>query len=108
MLSGTAFTCGPRPEPIFRADHTVIGTGHHGMSVGTSSVASASDCYGQRHQFRLGPRMSGNGASTSPRNVPARSADHTIADPPTGIGGGSLCLLPDLSHLANARLAPGR
>src|SRR4051812_42088524 len=96
MLSGTAFTCGPRPEPICRADHTVIGTGHHGMSVGTSSVASASDCYGQRHQFRLGPRMSGSGASLSPQNVPARSADRTIADPPTGIGAGSPCPKADL------------
>src|SRR3954466_16416025 len=100
MLSATAFTCGTRPEPICRAVHTAIGPAHHGTSAATSSAASASDCYGQRHQFRLGPRMSGSGATGSPRNVPARSADHTIADPPTGIGGGSLCLLPDLSHLA--------
>ena len=48
VLSGIALICGPRPEPTFRADHTVIGTGHHGMSIGATSVASANDCYGQR------------------------------------------------------------
>ena len=41
-------------------------------------------------------QVAGIGASASPRNVPARSADRTIADPPTGVGGGSACPKADL------------
>src|SRR4051812_14928931 len=35
------------------------------------------------------------GAPASLQNVPARSADRTIADPLTGIGGGRSCPFPD-------------
>src|SRR4051794_37860116 len=40
--------------------------------------------------------MSGIGARPPPRNVPRRSADRTIADPPTDIGGGRICPEGDL------------
>src|SRR3954452_13038556 len=51
--------------------------------------------------------MSAVRASASPRNVPARSADRTIADPPAGVGGGSPCPNADLpavlcDHLVGA------
>src|SRR4051812_14824002 len=48
--------------------------------------------------------MSDYGALASPRNVPARSADRTIADPPTGIGGGSLCPISDRLSLGEKRI----
>jgi hypothetical protein len=44
----------------------VLGTGHHRLSIGTTSAASANDCQGRCNRFQLGPRTSGIGASTSP------------------------------------------
>jgi hypothetical protein len=34
VLSGGGLICGPRREPTFRPDHTVIDAGHHRLSMG--------------------------------------------------------------------------
>src|SRR5215471_15123856 len=45
VLSGVALILRTSSGPTFRADHTVIGTGHHRLSIGTIRLTSTSDHY---------------------------------------------------------------
>src|SRR4051794_20143527 len=49
--------------------------------------------------------MAAYGALAPPLNVPARSADRPIADPPPGIGGGSPCPIADMLRGAIGKYA---
>src|SRR5262249_45361208 len=65
VLSGVALILRTSSGPAFRADHTVIETGHHRLPNGTISGVSASDGYRPAPSVPLDRRTTGYGATSS-------------------------------------------